>query len=329
MRWVSRKARGFGGRLSRLSVTKKAVLGSMAMIVLFSGSYGSFRMYSYSQDDPAFCRQCHTMETAWDKWSNSEHSKVNCHSCHEVSPIAGAELVINYLIEKPDRNTNHATVPDQACKNCHYSGDPEWVQVASTAGHRVHAQQNNIACQTCHGMLLHRFKPATDICYACHPDQVKGQQQEIKVPQMQELHCQECHQFLRENSPLRPTRETCLSCHQKLPSQSVTFPDNAPMKWDCSECHKPHEAAKPTVDCNSCHAQVRTEGLHAASTHSRTACQTCHKPHEWKVTSRDKCLTCHGDKARHNQGQFCGGCHSFRKPAGAAPTGAGQAQYGS
>ena len=325
MRLLGRRIRKLRNRWVRLPLAVKVPVWSVLALFIFGGSYGSFRVYDYTQNDPEFCRQCHTMETAWDKWSTSVHSKVNCHSCHEVSPVTGAELVVDYLINKPDRNTDHASVPDKACESCHYSGDPQWVQVANTAGHKVHAEQNNIACQTCHGMTLHQFKPAIDICYACHPEQVKGQQEEIKVPQMQELHCQECHQFLREDSPLRPTRETCLSCHQKLPNQTVTFPDNAPMKWDCSQCHKPHQAAKPTVGCASCHA-VRSEGLHAASTHSQTACQTCHRPHQWTVSQRDPCLTCHADKAEHNPGQLCSQCHDFRTQA--APAGAAAGQYG-
>ncbi len=313
MRWIVRRIKRAHRRFRGLPTAVKVPLWSFLTLFVLGGSYGSFRVYDYTQNDPNFCRRCHTMETAWDKWSTSEHSKVNCHSCHEVSPVTGAELVVNYLLESPDRNTDHATVPDKACENCHYSGDPQWVQVANTAGHKVHAENNNIACQTCHGMRLHRFKPATEICAACHPDHVAGEEKAIKIRQMAEMHCQECHQFLRENSPLRPTRETCLGCHQKLPNQTVTFPENAPMKWDCRECHKPHQAEKPTVDCSSCH-DVKANGLHAASTHSRTACQVCHKPHEWKVTGRSPCLTCHTDKAQHNTGRPCSDCHGFMAP---------------
>jgi nitrate/TMAO reductase-like tetraheme cytochrome c subunit len=326
MRWLFRKIKGMGSWVTHLPVAIKVALGAVMLILVFGGSYGSYRIYSYTQNDPDFCRSCHTMETAWEKWSTSEHSKVGCHSCHEVSPIGGMQLVADYLLEKPDTNATHAKVSDEACEKCHYSGDPQWVQVESTAGHQSHAEGQNIACQTCHGLRLHRFRPATEICAACHSDKVDGEEHGVKVPQMQELHCTECHPFLRDDSPLRPTRETCLSCHQKITTGGVVFPEEAPMKWDCKECHKPHEAEKPTVDCTSCHQGIRSQGAHSKTTHSQTECQTCHKPHEWKIQSREQCSSCHSDKANHNPGQLCASCHDF-KGAIASTGGAAEVQY--
>ena len=311
MRWIIKKFKGIGHWFSNLSSTAKIIVSVIMLVLIFAGSLGSYRMYNYTQNDPEFCRSCHTMETAWTRWENSEHSKVGCHSCHTVSPVGGMQLVVNYLMEKPDRNTNHASIPDKACEKCHYSGDPQWVQVADTAGHKTHAEGQNLACQTCHGMRLHSFRPSTEICVACHADHVAGQEKAIKVPQMRDLHCVECHPFLRDDSPLRPTRETCLSCHQKIQS-GVTFPDNAPMKWDCRECHKPHNAEKPVVDCTSCHAGVLRQGLHKATTHSQTACKVCHKPHEWKVTKRETCTGCHQDKTSHNADKLCVDCHDYK-----------------
>ena len=314
MRWIIKKFKGIGHWFSNLSSTAKIIVSVIMLVLIFAGSLGSYRMYNYTQNDPEFCRSCHTMETAWTRWENSEHSKVGCHSCHTVSPVGGMQLVVNYLMEKPDRNTNHASIPDKACEKCHYSGDPQWVQVADTAGHKTHAEGQNLACQTCHGMRLHSFRPSTEICVACHADHVAGQEKAIKVPQMRDLHCVECHPFLRDDSPLRPTRETCLSCHQKIQS-GVTFPDNAPMKWDCRECHKPHNAEKPVVDCTSCHAGVLRQGLHKATTHSQTACKVCHKPHEWKVTKRETCTGCHQDKTSHNADKLCVDCHDYKASA--------------
>lgn len=309
MKWVVNKLRRLGSLILNLPVTAKVVLGAIIVVLIFGGSYGSYRMYDYTQNDPSFCRSCHTMEVAWNKWQNSEHSKVDCHNCHHVSPIAGAELIVNFLMERPDRNTNHAAVPDQACEKCHESGNPQWVQVAQTAGHKTHAGDQNIACQTCHGLRLHEFRPTTEICVACHADHVAGEAKAIKVPRMQDLHCVECHQFLRQDSPLRPTRQTCLDCHQKITIGRVVFPDKAPMKWDCRECHKPHDQANPVVNCTGCHSGAKTEGLHGMKTHSGSECKTCHQPHQWTVSSRDTCLACHQDKAQHNAGTNCADCH--------------------
>jgi hypothetical protein len=314
-----------------MSLVAKVILGSILVLVIFGGSYGSFRIYNYTQHDPSFCRACHTMEVAWTKWENSEHSKVGCHSCHTVTPVGGAQLVLNYLMERPDRNTNHAHIPDQACEKCHYSGDPQWVQVEQTAGHKAHAEQQNIACQTCHGLRLHEFRPTTDICVACHFDHVEGQAKAIKVEQMQDLHCVECHEFLREDSPIRPTRLTCLGCHQDPANNrpGIVFPAGAPMSWDCRECHKPHDKANPVVDCIGCHTQAKSEGLHGASTHSQSRCIACHQPHKWTETTREPCLSCHTDKTEHMGGGNCIDCHTDSvgsKPGFSLPEGTGNKQ---
>ena len=187
MKWIIRKIRGIGSWISHLPLVAKVIFAAVLIVVLFGGSYGSYRMYNYTQNDPEFCRSCHTMDVAWDKWSTSAHSKVGCHSCHEVSPIGGAQLVMNYLMENPDRNTNHASVTDKACEKCHYSGDPQWVQVENTAGHKVHAEGQNIACQTCHGMRLHSFRPSTEICDACHADHEAGPETDTNAGQMRDL----------------------------------------------------------------------------------------------------------------------------------------------
>ncbi|MHB0915830.1 MAG: hypothetical protein ACYC5A_07240 [Thermoleophilia bacterium] len=313
MKWLIARFKKIGAWIGRLPVALKVLLGVSLFFILFGGTYGSYRIYNYTQHDPEFCRSCHTMNLAWDKWAESEHSKVGCHSCHQASPIASARLVVVYLLDRPDTNTSHAHISDESCEKCHYSGDPQWVQVEETAGHKFHAEEQNIACQTCHGMRLHEFRPATEICVACHADHVSGNEKAIKTADMQDLHCVECHEFLGEDSAIRPTNETCLECHRKLDNHGVTFPgEDAPMHWDCRECHKPHDSDRPVVDCIGCHTEARTAGLHASPTHAESKCKSCHKPHEWVVTARENCAECHSDKVEsHNPGKLCTECHDF------------------
>ncbi|MDR7550219.1 MAG: NapC/NirT family cytochrome c, partial [Armatimonadota bacterium] len=47
--------------------------------VVAAGFYGVARGVDYTMNDPNFCRSCHIMEPAWDRWQASEHRKVNCH----------------------------------------------------------------------------------------------------------------------------------------------------------------------------------------------------------------------------------------------------------
>lgn len=262
---------------------------------------------NYVENDPSFCKSCHTMVKAWDRWSTSEHSKVQCHACHESSPIDSAEQIIKYTANRPNEVNKHAVVTDEACAKCHESHDPKWKQIADTAGHKVHVEEQNLACIKCHALTVHRFAAPTEICLACHSDQ------KVKMTKMAELHCLDCHNYLSENSPLRPTRSTCLDCHEKVPNQlHVTWPADAPMRFLCSQCHLPHQQVTPSVQCLNCHKDQQTKGLHAGKTHAATPCDTCHKPHEWNVKTRDNCTLCHADRKTHNVGTVCQSCHDFK-----------------
>ncbi len=250
-----------------------------------AAAFGGYTVYDYTMNNPAFCRSCHIMEAAWDRWSTSEHRKVACHSCHEQSIGESARQVITFTLRHPERVGKHAVVPTERCATCHVSGDPTWKQVAQTAGHQVHAKSRGIQCVVCHSTAVHRIQPVVDICANCHEAQAKGTRA-IKIAGMADFHCVDCHQFLRPNSPLRPTRDTCLSCHQGLPTKrTVGWPAGAPMTFTCSTCHKPHERAQPIVSCTSCHPApnpaIHPQEVVAAGGY--TACIVCHQPHKWKL----------------------------------------------
>jgi nitrate/TMAO reductase-like tetraheme cytochrome c subunit len=259
--------------------------GAAAIAVV---AFGGYTVYDYTMNNPAFCRSCHTMEAAWTRWASSEHRKVDCHACHQQSIAESARQVVTFAVRRPERVGKHAEVPAERCQTCHTGGDPRWRQVAATAGHDVHAAARGIECVTCHSTAVHRLRPAATVCANCHDAQAVGARA-IKIQQMADFHCVDCHQFLRQNSPLRPTPETCLSCHQGLPAkQTVGWPQNrAHTTLACGTCHKPHEKARPIVTCMSCHTApnpaVHPKETVAAGARSYTACTACHQPHQWKV----------------------------------------------
>jgi len=279
-RRILHTVRAWARRLPRrwLIVLVGAAASTAALLV-----YGGVTVYDYAMNNPAFCRSCHTMEAAWNRWTTSEHRKVDCHACHEQSVIASARQVITFALRRPERVGKHAVVPSARCETCHTSGDPTWTQVAATAGHRVHAETRKIACVTCHSVAIHRLVRPPEICASCHEAQVSGVRA-IKIAAMADFHCVDCHQFLRPSSPLRPTAQTCLGCHQALPVKTtVGWPEGrAHATLSCATCHKPHERAAPLVDCASCHASPKPE-IHAQVVQRRTPCTTCHQPHYWKV----------------------------------------------
>ncbi|MDR7483960.1 MAG: NapC/NirT family cytochrome c [Armatimonadota bacterium] len=249
--------------------------------VVAAGFYGVARGVDYTMNDPNFCRSCHIMEPAWDRWQASEHRKVNCHACHEASIMDSARQVITFVIRQPERVGRHAVVPKEVCARCHESGDPRWRQVAATAGHRIHEQQRRIQCVVCHAPSVHRFTPPTEICGACHVAQTRGERV-IKIRAMADQHCVDCHEFLRAETPLRPGRQTCLECHRLIPREVGSWPPDAPMQFACSQCHRPHEQARPIVVCTTCHERPKPS-IHPTEVLKTTPCTVCHRPHRWRA----------------------------------------------
>src|SRR3972149_8194660 len=207
MKWLRRKIKGAFLRIIRLP--KKVLIPGIIVVVgiLSFGGYKAADAYDYMQNNPQFCRSCHIMEQAWDRWSTSEHKNINCHECHELGIFQGAGLLLKTTLGLSPDVPKHALVDNDTCAKCHESGNPKWLQVAATAGHRVHAEEQNVACTKCHSVTLHRFAPPKPICSVCH------EEKKVEVVEMGEMHCLACHNFLKENGPLVPTREPCLSCH--------------------------------------------------------------------------------------------------------------------
>lgn len=270
------------------------VLGAFIILLVGAGAFGGSRAYRYIEEDPNFCRSCHVMEGAFEAWAAKEHKEVTCHACHEQSTFENARLLYKYVIFRPTSVSSHAEVDDERCKECHSSPDPRWTEVTETSGHRVHAEEQGIACVSCHTASLHEAKPSESLCSRCHSSQV------LETKGMLGFHCMNCHEFLRPSTmsapSLLPVRENCLSCHEGMEMGSVSFPEVAPMKLDCGTCHKPHQSEKP-VDCQSCH-RIYAEGVPIsgapgeAGPHGTAAgtdgggqsdCTTCHKPHTWKA----------------------------------------------
>lgn len=256
-------------------------LGILVIGFAAAGVYSAYQGYDYAMNDPAFCRNCHTMEEAWTRWQTSEHRNVTCHACHEASIVASAKQVVVFVLRQPQRVGKHAEVPREVCQRCHFSGDPRWRQVAATAGHRIHATDRGIQCVVCHAPAIHRFRPAVEICGTCHVAQTRGERA-VAIQAMADLHCTQCHGFLRTDPSLAPARQTCLQCHSALPGPMASWPPGAPHQFACGQCHRPHERAQPVVACRTCHEQPRPD-VHPASTLAGTACTVCHVPHRWRV----------------------------------------------
>jgi c(7)-type cytochrome triheme protein len=160
-------------------------------------------------------------------------------------------------------------------------------------------------CDSCHEFLERRAGGAfvrTEATPAfAHPWQLGGKHAEVL--------CGTCH----TGGPMKPA--TCRGCHGIADS-------GAPMAaMQCKECHRKEQQVKPLASCATCHPAVA--GLHRKQSHRDAGCVACHAPHGWQIEGRDRCLTCHGDKAQHNPGPACAQCHEFKPAATAGKPGAG------
>ncbi len=268
----------------------------LALIVI---AIPSFFIYDYTQNNPRFCTTCHLMNDAYDTWTVSAMHDLNCHSCHEGSMVENLGHVTKVLLSDPEVVTKETIIDNEKCESCHTSEDPQWLQVADTAGHKVHIFSNeNIAeCIDCHGINLHVFMPPEEACTQCHDDN------RINVETIMGTHCVSCHNFLVEGDEPLPNRNDCIVCHVEEDSMGASFPYNAHNDTACMNCHNPHQD-EPFPDCASCHEATGT--LH--TTHSTNDCTSCHLPHS-EVEIRNNCLSCHLDKSDHFAPTSCVSCH--------------------
>lgn len=194
-------------------------------------------------------------------------------------------------------NIGHKEFP--GCFRCH---DGKHV---SADGKRI-----NRDCGTCHELLERRtggviVRMAATPAFA-HPWKLAGKHAELL--------CEACH----TGGPAKPA--TCRGCHGIVESG----PPMAGMQ--CKECHLKDQQVKPLAKCATCHGALA--GLHQKVPHKNAGCVACHAPHQWKVEGRDRCLTCHGDRAQHNPRAACLECHDYRPTAAASKAGPPPAKGG-
>lgn len=143
------------------------VMAVVAVGVVWAGVFGVVRAYRYVEDDPSFCRSCHTMRQAWDQWERGEHAGVSCHSCHEPDLAGSLKQVWRYVTRQPDEVEARAEVPASACLSCHGVQGGS-VNTSSLDAH--HAAGERAGCPVCHGQELHHFEtpPWSEVCASCH-----------------------------------------------------------------------------------------------------------------------------------------------------------------
>jgi hypothetical protein len=294
------KIHGFQGedmKLPEMTRRNQILLIIGLLVVLIP----AFFIYDYTQNDPRFCTTCHLMNPAYETWTASAMHDLPCHTCHETDMAESLGHVVEVLTRNPDEVTKKVEIDNSVCENCHASNDPKWLQIADTAGHKVHIFGGVVYanCIDCHGQRLHVFEPPEETCVKCHDVE------KTIAETLMGTHCVTCHVFTATDHDLTPVDQTCLQCHEKQSSMGPSFPAGAHTNITCISCHNPHKE-NPFPDCTSCHAEEG--GLHTVPSHSD--CTSCHTPHS-ENTLRDNCVSCHVDKIDHYAPVNCSACHGF------------------
>ncbi len=295
--------------------TRSVLIGAAAAVVIFGLAFGT-ASWNYMQHDNGFCTGCHVMGAAYERFTQSEHSTLSCHNCHQQSLYASMRQMYLWVAERPSEIGPHAKVPNAVCMKCHVTGEKEvWQRIASTAGHRTHLESDNpalrnVQCVTCHAVEVHHFGPLDRTCGqgGCH------EMNKIALGGMREqttLHCTTCHRFTAEvpalatrdsaAGALRPGERQCFSCHamqERLAAMNFD-PSRDPHGGTCGMCHNPHKqespaAARLTCTTAACHADWRKVPFHTGAAHraATASCITCHLPHQARVDASD-CTGCH------------------------------------
>jgi hypothetical protein len=304
-------------------MTAKGKLIAVFLLVMMAAGSGfvSFKAYDFTEHNPQFCVSCHLMQPAFDAWTTSSHSEINCHDCHYLTIVDKNKLLLNFVLYRPDEvpeRHGEIIVPWKKCVRCHWDEDeayPEAKKINDSQIHAKHYFMQQIECSKCHGYLTHRFRPEARFCVQCHTGK------EVHGAGMEQLACLNCH--TDRTRDLRPDRAKCLFCHgngeerqemlaegtldtrnHKVPDDilkraiKIKLTEGAPMHFDCNTCHHPHAKVRPDwKNCFQCHQNIPITGAHQMHVGTMGLdCNTCHKPHIWRVTeaqAKTDCVLCH------------------------------------
>jgi cytochrome c nitrite reductase small subunit len=146
----------------RVPVVLAAILaGTLAGLGGYTFVYA--RGYSYLQNDPAACANCHVMREQLDGWTKGSHRLVaTCNDCHTPHDLVGkyATKVRNGFwhsfyftsgtFDEPIRILpRDRAITENACRHCHEA----IVQAMGTPGHE--SDGDRLSCIRCHSSVGH------------------------------------------------------------------------------------------------------------------------------------------------------------------------------
>ncbi|MBL0061482.1 MAG: cytochrome c nitrite reductase small subunit [bacterium] len=116
------------------------------------------KAYSYLQDDPKACMNCHVMKDAYDGWKVSSHRHITCNQCHTPNDFVGKYAT------KVEHGARHSYV--------FTFGDPQLMRLKESG--EVIVTDN---CVACHQTMVNSILPEhanERRCLQCHEGVAHG-----------------------------------------------------------------------------------------------------------------------------------------------------------
>ena len=287
-------------------ILKFTIIFSGILIVLVLSAIG----VTWGTSLPKFCATCHIMKPEFATWQASDHSQVDCTTCH-VDPglisalkhkvVATKELYL-YVTKKyqlPIQMTEE--IPDSRCLQCHSlkrKVSPSYPDL--NIPHQRH-HNKGITCVTCHKGVAHGQLASRGLTTGGDLnkwDKAKGQQvmtTEFTIPKMQL--CMDCHRS-------RGVTTSCDACH------SGSMKPESHLDKTFKTTHG--ELAKKNIKyCASCHDYIKAPGVQSQDLLQ----QEQEDPVQKLLDSiqSDSTGTSYIDYAKTNQ--FCVACHKKKPPS--------------
>ena len=256
---------------------------------------------------PQFCTSCHIMVPYFDAWETSNHSDIECITCHIEPGLKGTiegkfvavSMLVNYATGLYKRSKPWAEISDASCLQggCHETRLLQGVEDFKGVrfDHQPHLNQprrdRELRCTSCHANIVQgtHISVTSSTRFLCHlkPD-TTGQLTELSE-------CIKCH------TPPQGEAAVATFDHSEVLTRGV----------DCNSCHASDisgDGFVPPIRCNTCHAELDhierysdLEFIHQKHvTERKVDCGICHIPIRHGQEARDlavqelNCGECHG-----------------------------------
>lgn len=148
--------------------SKKKLLIILALMLIFAvgGALAAEKM----SDNPAFCANCHNMQSYYDSWKDSKllanaHAQagINCHDCHTPSLTQQAEEGLKFITGNFETPLKKREFPQEMCLKCHKTA--EVIPKTNFGEANPHDSHQGVQeCNKCHNM----HQESKVMCSQCH-----------------------------------------------------------------------------------------------------------------------------------------------------------------